>query len=149
MIDGFSDAQIIAALIALLVASYAAFFGWLVTSISGLRRDMHALNRETRQDLGGRIDAIAGRLDAKIDGTDNKLSAQINTAQTWLAARIEAVDDNVGDRINTLDARLSARIDAVDTKLSAKIDALTIAVSRLEGAVYHGLPEPRRAVSEQ
>jgi hypothetical protein len=27
-----------------------------------------------------------------------------------------------------------------------KLDNLTIAVSRLEGAVYHGLPEPRRAV---
>ena len=26
---------------------------------------------------------------------------------------------------------------------------LTIAVSRLEGAVYHGLPEPQRAVSDQ
>ena len=46
-------------------------------------------------------------------------------------------------------ARRSARIDAVDGKLSAKLDALTIAVSRLEGAVYHGLPEPRRTVSEQ
>ena len=52
-------------------------------------------------------------------------------------------------RIETLDNQLSTRIDAVDTKLSAKLDALTVAVSRLEGAVYHGLPEPRRAVSEQ
>ena len=34
-------------------------------------------------------------------------------------------------------------------RLEAKVDALIIAVSRLEGAVYHGLPEPRRAVSEQ
>ena len=68
MIDGFTDAQIIGGLFALLVASYAAFFAWLVR-----------------------------------------------------------------------------RFDRVE----AKIDALTIAVSRLEGAVYHGLPEPRRAVSEQ
>jgi hypothetical protein len=90
MIDGFPNAQIIAALIAVLVASYAAFFGWLVTSIRGLRREMHALNRETRQDLGSRIDALTG-----------------------------------------------------------KVDGLVIAVSRLEGAVYHGLPQPRRAVSEQ
>jgi hypothetical protein len=97
MINGFTDAQTIGALIAVLVASYAAFFGWLVTSISALRRDMHALNRETRQELGARID--------------------------------------------TLDAKLSA----VDARLSAKLDLLTIAVSRLEGAVYHGLPEPRRA----
>jgi hypothetical protein len=91
MIDGFTEAQIIAALIAALVASYAAFFGWLVMSLHTLRKDMHQLNRETRGEL-------------------------------------------------------SARIDALDSKLTPKIDALTIAVSRLEGAVYHGLPEPRRAV---
>ncbi|MBV8456431.1 MAG: hypothetical protein JO122_07425 [Acetobacteraceae bacterium] len=127
MINGFTDAQIIGALIAVLVASYAAFFGWLVTSISALRRDMHVLNRETRQDLGDRIDALDRKLTARIDGTDDKLSAQINV----------------------VDTKLGARIDAVDNKLSAKLDALTIAVSRLEGAVYHGLPEPRRAVSEQ
>ena len=68
MIDGFTDAQVIGGLFALLVASYAAFFAWLVR-----------------------------------------------------------------------------RFDRVE----AKLDALTVAVSRLEGAVYHGLPEPRRAVSEQ
>jgi len=91
MINGFTDAQIIGALIAVLMASYAAFFGWLVAGIH--------------------------RLDRKIDV-----------------------------KTDALDAKLSARIDAVDTKLSAKLDALTVAVSRLEGAVYHGLPEPRRAV---
>ena len=123
MIDGFSYAQIIAALIAVLVASYAAFFGWLVTSIGALRRDMHVLNRETRQDLGGRIDALDLKLTAKIDAVDNMLGARIDTGDT----------------------RLSARIDALDNKLSAKLDAMTIAVSRLEGAVYHGLPgEPQR-----
>ena len=36
MIDGFTNAQIIAALIAVLAASYAAFFGWLVMSINRL-----------------------------------------------------------------------------------------------------------------
>lgn len=71
MIDGFTEAQVIGALIAVLMASYAVFFGWLVMSIN--------------------------RLDRKIDALDGKLNA------------------------------------------------LTIAVSRLEGAVYHGLPEPRRA----
>ena len=34
-------------------------------------------------------------------------------------------------------------------QLETKVDALIIAVSRLEGVVYHRLPEPRRAVSEQ
>jgi len=86
MIDGFTEAQVIGALIAVLMASYAAFFGWLVMSINGLDR-----------------------------------------------------------KIDVLDGKLSTRIDA----LTGKVDALTIAVSRLEGAVYHGLPEPRRAVSEQ
>jgi hypothetical protein len=72
MIDGFSEAQVIGALIAVLMTSYAAFFGWLVMSINRLDRKIYAL-----------------------DG---------------------------------------------------KLNALTIAVSRLEGAVYHGLPgEPRRA----
>jgi cobalamin biosynthesis protein CobD/CbiB len=89
MIDGFTEAQVIGglvgfigALLVLLIASYAAFFGWLVSSIA--------------------------RLDRKVDH----------------------------------------KIDAFDAKLSPKIDALTMAVSRLEGAVYHGLPEPRRALSE-
>jgi hypothetical protein len=92
MIDGFTDAQVIGGLFALLVASYAAFFAWLVR----------------------RFD----RVEAKIDALDLRLST----------------------RIDAVDTKLNARIDAVDNKLSAKIDALTIAVSRLEGAVYHGLP---------
>jgi len=41
--------------------------------------------------------------------------------------------------------RFDAKFDRLDTRL----EALTIAVSRLEGAVYHGLPEPRRAVEGQ
>lgn len=68
MIDGFAEPQIIAALITLLVASYAAFFGWVVASLH---------------------------------------------------------------------------------RLDTKVDALTVAVSRLEGAVYYGLPEPRRPKEAQ
>jgi hypothetical protein len=86
MIHGFTDTQVIATLGGFIVASYLAFFGWLVTSLRDLRNDVHELNRETRLELGGRVDA-----------------------------------------------------------LSTKVDAVAIAVSRLEGAVYHGLPEPRRA----
>jgi hypothetical protein len=55
MINGFTDSQVIGGLIALLVASYAAFFGCLVTSIGGLRKDMYELNHETRRDLNARI----------------------------------------------------------------------------------------------
>ena len=119
MIDGFSESQIIGALVTALVASYAAFFGWIVASLH--------------------------RLDRKIDAVDAKLSAQINALDAKLSAQIGAVDAKLGAQINGVDAKLSAQINAVDAKLSAQINALTIAVSRLEGAVYHGLPEPRES----
>ncbi len=40
---------------------------------------------------------------------------------------------------------LHSRIDRLDEKFSGKIESLTIAVSRLEGAVYHTPPERRVA----
>ena len=76
--SGFTDQQIIGGLIALLIASYAAFFAWVVTSI----RELHS------------------------------------------------------------------RIDHLDEKFTAKIEALTVAVSRLGGAVYHALLEHRPAASD-
>ena len=103
MVDGFTETQIIGALIALLVASYAAFFGWLVTSI-------HRLDR---------------KIDAKIDVLDRKFDAKFDAVN----ARFDGVN---------------AKFDAVNTRL----ETLAVAVARLEGAVYHGLPEPRRAVTE-
>jgi len=124
MIDGFTEAQVTGGLVAFLAASYAAFFGWLVTGIHTLRRDMHALNRETRLELGSRIETIDQKLDSQIDAVDRRLSS----------------------RIDALDQKLGTRIDTFDQKLSTKIDALTIAVSRLEGAVYHGRPEPRHPI---
>jgi hypothetical protein len=48
MIHGFTDTQVIVALARFIVASYLASFGWLVTSLSDLRSDLHGLNRETR-----------------------------------------------------------------------------------------------------
>jgi hypothetical protein len=108
--SGFTDKGIIGSLIALLVASYTAFFGWVVVSIS--------------------------RLDRKIDALDTKFSA-----------KIEEVDARLSARIDALDAKLSARIDALDARLSARLDALTIAVSRLEGAMWGRTPpEPPRKV---
>ena len=44
------------------------------------------------------------------------------------------------------------RFDQIDERidrLDGKVDALTVAVSRLEGAVYYGLPEPRRPKEAQ
>jgi hypothetical protein len=43
-------------------------------------------------------------------------------------------------KIEALDAKLSARIDALDARLSTRLDALTIAVSRLEGAMWGRMP---------
>jgi hypothetical protein len=41
------------------------------------------------------------------------------------------------------------RFDRLDEKFSGKLDNLTVAVSRLEGAVYHGpMPERRSAGGE-
>ena len=43
---------------------------------------------------------------------------------------------------------LHSRIDRLDEKFTTKIKSLTIAVSRLEGAVYHAPPERRPAASD-
>jgi len=42
-------------------------------------------------------------------------------------------------------SELRSRIDRLDEKFSSKIESLTIAVSRLEGAVYQTPPERRVA----
>jgi hypothetical protein len=44
---------------------------------------------------------------------------------------------------------LHSRIDRLDEKFSAKIESLTIAVSRLEGAIYHSPPERRPAAGDE
>ena len=80
--SGFTDQQLIGGLVTVLIASYAAFFVWIVASIRELRTELHS------------------------------------------------------------------RIDRLDEKFTAKIEALTIAVSRLEGAVYHAPPERRPAGSD-
>jgi hypothetical protein len=90
---GFSQAQVIATLAALLVGSYAAFFGWIASSIH--------------------------RVDAKIDSLDLRLIA----------------------KTDALDRKFEAEFDAVN----ARLETLAVAVARLEGAVYHGLPELHRA----
>ena len=43
---------------------------------------------------------------------------------------------------------LLSRIDRLDEKFSGKIESLTIAVSRLEGAIYHFPPERRPTASD-
>jgi hypothetical protein len=72
---------------------------------------------------------IAG-LFGVIGGLIVVLLAMIGAFAAWIVRRFD---------------RLETKIDAADTKLSPKIDALTIAVSRLEGATYYRLPEPRKA----
>jgi hypothetical protein len=91
--SGFTDQQLIGGLVTVLIASYAAFFVWIVASIRELRTELHS-------------------------------------------------------RIDRLDEKFTAKIDRLDEKFTAKIEALTIAVSRLEGAVYHAPPERRPAGSD-
>jgi hypothetical protein len=121
--NGFTDKEVIGGLIAVLVTSYAAFFGWVVASI--------------------------GRLDRKIDALDAKLSAKIDAVDDKLSAKIEEVDARLSARIDMLDAKLNTRIDTLDARLSARLEALTIAVSRLEGAMWGRTPPepPRKAES--
>src|SRR5215472_15717709 len=103
--------------------------------------------------INGVTDAqIITGLFAVIGGLIVLLLTQVGAFFAWIVRRLDRVETKIdahdvrlSTRIDAVDSKLSARIDAVDTKLSAKIDDLTIAVSRLEGAVYHGLPEPRRA----
>jgi hypothetical protein len=87
--NGFTNQQIIGGLVTGLIASYAGFFVWIVTSI----RELH-------------------------------------------------------NRIDRLDEKFTAKLDRLDEKFTAKIESLTIAVSRLEGAVYHSPPERRPAAGD-
>jgi hypothetical protein len=98
--NGFTNQQIIGGLVTVLIASYAAFFLWVVASI----RELHS----------------------RIDRLDEKFTA----------------------KIDRLDEKFTARIDRLEEKFTAKIEALTIAVSRLEGAVYHAPPERRPAAGD-
>jgi predicted PurR-regulated permease PerM len=109
--NGFTNQQIIGGLVTVLIASYAAFFLWVVASI----RELHS-----------RIDHLDEKFTAKIDRLEEKFTA----------------------KIDRLDEKFTARIDRLEEKFTAKIEALTIAVSRLEGAVYHVPPERRPAASE-
>jgi hypothetical protein len=90
--SGFADKEIISGLTAVLIPSYAAFFTWVVASISRLDR------------------------------------------------RIRALDVMLSSSIDEVKAKLSARIDTIDARLSARLQALTMAVSRLEGAMWRRTP---------
>jgi exosortase/archaeosortase len=84
LMNGFTDKEIISGLIALLVASYAAFFGWVVASISPLDRKIDAVN----VNLSSRIEALDTRLTGTIDALDAKLSTRLD-ALTIQVARLE------------------------------------------------------------
>jgi len=61
VIDGFTDAQVIGGLLALLVGSYAAFFGWLVLSL-------YRLDRKIDQRIGELETKLTSRMDRLGDG---------------------------------------------------------------------------------
>ncbi|MBV8360946.1 MAG: hypothetical protein JO189_23875 [Deltaproteobacteria bacterium] len=83
MLDGFTDAQIIGALITMLVASYAAFFGWLVAGTHRVlctqRRQKPAIRRwkgghllcvdcdlKFTQARASRLNYVSGRIEARL-----------------------------------------------------------------------------------
>jgi len=65
-----------------------------------------------------------------------------------LHSRIDRLDEKFTAKIDRLDEKFTAKIDRLDEKFTAKIESLTIAVSRLEGAVYRSPPERRQAASD-
>ncbi|MBV8451625.1 MAG: hypothetical protein JOZ29_05055 [Deltaproteobacteria bacterium] len=62
--------------------------------------------------------------------------------------RINGLDEKFTAKLDRLDEKFTAKIDRLDEKFTAKIESLTIAVSRLEGAVYHAPPERRPATGD-
>jgi hypothetical protein len=66
----------------------------------------------------------------------------------WVVASIRELRNELHSRIGHLGERFTAKIDHLDEKFTAKIEALTIAVSRLEGAVYHAPPERHPAAGD-
>jgi hypothetical protein len=62
--NGFSDKEIIAALVTVLVASYAAFFAWVVASIHRLDWKIDGLGEK----LGGKIESLTVAV-ARLEGS--------------------------------------------------------------------------------
>jgi hypothetical protein len=62
----------------------------------------------------------------------------------WLVTGIHRLDVKIDKRTGELGVDLTGRLNRLDTR----IEALTVAVSRLEGAVYHGVAGPARVRSE-
>ncbi len=61
--NGLTDKEIISALVAALVASYAAFFAWVAASINRLDRKIDALDLK----VSGKIEALDARLSTRLD----------------------------------------------------------------------------------
>jgi hypothetical protein len=62
----------------------------------------------------------------------------------WIVASLRELHN----RVDGLDEKFTAKIDRLDEKFTAKFESLTIAVSRLEGAVYHAPLERRPATGD-
>jgi hypothetical protein len=74
--------------------------------------------------------------------------ASIRELRNELHRRIGHLGERFTAEIDRLGERFTAEIDRLDEKFTAKIEALTIAVSRLEGAVYHAPPERHPAAGD-
>jgi|SRR5215469_2221694 len=82
--NGFTDREMIGGLIAVLVASYTAFFGWVVASINRLDHKIEAVDTK----LSAKIEALDAKLSARIDALDARLSTRLD-ALTIAVARLE------------------------------------------------------------
>jgi hypothetical protein len=119
--NGLGDRELIGALVTILVASYTGFFAWVVASIKRLDRKIEALDSE----FTARFDAEIGSLSTRLEAKSDSLGARLDT-------KIDSIDDRLSNEIKSLDSRLSSKVDALGTK----VDLLTVAVARLEGAVW-------------
>jgi hypothetical protein len=96
--NGLGDNLIIGGLIAVIFASYAAFFTWVVASINRLDRKIDT-----------KIDALDIKLSARIDSVDSRLSNEIKELDTRLSSRIDAL----GTKIDSLTVAVARLVGAV------------------------------------
>ena len=73
------------------------------------------------------------------------LIATYGATFAWIVRRFDRLEERFDAKLERLEAKFDSTLTRLDEKFSARIDALTIAVSRLEGAVLsHSAASARR-----